>query len=263
MRSVLLQDFIDYIRGKGSSGSAREQWVKRHHANRTIIVIGDSHSYFFSGQEVIRSKKMGYHHGVINSSDNLLPTFSPIHIGPVLAYNANTYGTKTMGREKVDYLIKKQMIERGDQVMFCYGEIDIRNHVIRQTAQQGIPMESVVDRVLANYLSFLVSMRDHGLRVACWGPTPSFPDAAIPNDAFPVHGDEITRNKATLYFNEQLGHLCQKNNIGFASIAAKLIDDRGRIRQNYFVDGCHLSQKAWPLVVQEPFANGWCDVSCD
>jgi hypothetical protein len=52
------------------------------------------------------------------------------------------------------------------------------------------------------------------------------------------------------------------NNIGFASIAAKLIDDRGRIRQNYFFDGCHLSQKAWPLVVQEPFANGWCDVSC-
>ena len=106
----------------------------------------------------------------------------------------------------------------------------------------------MVDKVLANYLSFLLSMREEGFRVACWGPTPSFPDAEQPNDVFPVHGDEITRNKATLYFNEQLKNLCQQNNLIFVSIAEKLIDERGRIRQDYFVDGCHLSQKAWSLV---------------
>ncbi|MEI8205973.1 MAG: hypothetical protein WCG03_03765 [Kiritimatiellales bacterium] len=248
MRIVLIQDFIDFFRGAGHSGSERKKWVKRHKENNTIIVIGDSHTYFFSGQEVIRPRKIAYHHGVINSSENLIPEFSPIHIGPVLAYNADKYGTKTRGREKIDYLIKKRMIERGAQVLFCYGEIDIRNHVIRQADRQGIAMESVVDKVLANYLSFLVSMREEGLRVACWGPTPSFPNAEKPSSEFPVYGNEIARNKATLYFNEQLKNLCQQNNLGFISITEKLIDERGRIRQEYFVDGCHLSQKAWSLV---------------
>ncbi|MEI7850860.1 MAG: hypothetical protein WCH86_03425 [Kiritimatiellales bacterium] len=251
MRSVLIQDFIDFLRGAGHPGIERKKWIKWHKENNTIIVTGDSHTYFFSGQEVIRPRKIAYHHGVINSSENLLPKLSPIHIGPVLAFNANKYGTKTRGREKVDYLIKKRIIERGAQVLFCYGEIDIRNHVVRQAGNQGIAMESVVDKVLANYLSFLVSMRDAGFRVACWGPTPSFPDAEKPSDDFPVHGDEITRNKATLYFNERLKNLCQQNNLGFISIAEKLIDERGRIRQDYLADGCHLHQKAWSLVAEE------------
>jgi hypothetical protein len=338
MRIVFIQDSIDFFRGAGHSGIERKKWVKRHKENNTIIVIGDSHTYFFSGQEVIRPRKIGYHYGAINSSENLLPEFSPIHIGPVLAYNANTYGTKTRGREKVDYLIKKRMIERGDRVLFCYGEIDVGNHVVRQAVRtqqdsnviypprpaatppeegnekrlcdpfqrrggfeisseeagsdrpneipsegvvpsrpneipsvgevperrggftssgkcsnQEIAIERVVDKVLANYLSFLVSMRDKGFRVACWGPTPSFPDTEHPSDAFPAHGGEITRNKATLYFNEQLKNLCQQNDLVFVSIAEKLIDERGRIRYDYFVDGCHLNQKVWSLVTEEQF----------
>jgi hypothetical protein len=253
MRSVFIQDTIDFFRGAGHSGFERKKWIRQHKDNRTTIVIGDSHTYFFSGQEVIRPRKIGYHYGAINSSENLLLEFSPIHIGPVLAYNANTYGTKTRGREKVDYLIKKRMIERGARVLFCYGEIDVRNHVVRQASNQGIAMECVVDKVLANYLSFLVSMRDKGFRVACWGPTPSFPDTERPSDAFPAHGGEITRNKATLYFNEQLKNLCQQNDLVFVSIAEKLIDERGRIRQDYFVDGCHLNQKVWSLVTEEQF----------
>ncbi len=256
MRIVLIQDLIDFLRGAGHSGIERKKWVKRHKENDTIIVIGDSHTYFFSGQEVIRPRKIAYHHGVINSSENLIPEFSPIHIGPVLAYNSDKYGTKTRGREKVAYLIKKRVIERGARVLFCYGEIDIRNHVVHRASNQGIAMERVVDKVLANYLSFLVSMREEGFRVACWGPTPSFPDAANPSDEFPVQGDETTCNKVTLYFNEQLKNLCQQNNLGFISITEKLIDERGRMRQDYFVDGCHLSQKAWSLVAKEQFQFG-------
>lgn len=255
MRSVLIQDFIDFLRGAGHSGSERKKWVKRHRENDTTIVIGDSHTYFFSGQEVIRPRKIAYHHGVINSSENLLPEFSPVHIGPVLAYNSNKYGTKTRGREKVDYLIKKRMIARGARVLFCYGEIDVRNHVVRQADHQGIAVERVVDEVLVNYLSFLVSMRDEGLRVACWGPTPSFPDTEKPNDELPAHGDEITRNKAILYFNEQLKKMCQQNGFIFASIAEKLIDEQGRIKPDYFVDGCHLGQKAWLLVDKKDIFN--------
>jgi hypothetical protein len=256
MRIVFIQDIIDFFRGAGHSGLERKKWIRRHKENNTTVVIGDSHTYFFSGLEVIRPKKIAYHHGAISSSENLLPGFSPIHIGPVLAYNANTYGTKTRGREKVDYLIKKRMIEPSAQVLFCYGEIDIRNHVVRQAGAQGVSVESVVDKILQNYLSFLVSMRDKGFRVACWGPTPSFPDAEQPSEAFPVHGDEITRNRATLYFNGQLRNLCRQNSLGFVSIAEKLIDERGRIRCDYFVDGCHLSQKVWSLVTEEQFNFG-------
>ncbi|MFA5322580.1 MAG: hypothetical protein WC373_07870 [Smithella sp.] len=256
MRSVFVQDSIDFLRGTGHPGFERKKWIRRHKENDTIIAIGDSHAYFFSGQEVIRPKKIAYHHGAVNSSENLIPGFSPIHIGPVLAYNANKYRTKTRGREKVDYLIKKRLIERGAQVLFCYGEIDIRNHVVRQAGEQGIAVECVVDKILENYLSFLISMRESGLRVACWAPTPSFPDTEQPNDAFPAYGDETTRNRATLYFNEKLKKLCQQNRLIFVSIAEKLIDEHGRIKQDYFVDGCHLNQKAWSLVTEEQFKFG-------
>lgn len=256
MRIVFFQDLIDFCCGKGHPSFERIKWSKRHKENNTIIVIGDSHTYFFSGHEFIRPRKIAYHHGVINSSENLLPAFSPIHIGPVLAYNANKYGTKTQGREKMDYLIKKQVIEQGARVMFSYGTIDIRSHVVRQAREHGISIEGMVDKVLTNYLSFLVAMREEGFRVACWGPTPSCPDAEKPSDEFPVCGDEITRNNATLYFNERLKSLCQQNNLSFVSIAEKLIDERGRIRRDYFVDEIHLSQKAWSLVAQEQFRFG-------
>ena len=140
------------------------------------------------------------------------------------------------------------------------GEIDIRNHVVRQARDQGVAQERVLDRVLENYMSFLVSMREEGYRVACWGPTPSFPDREMPNEAFPTFGDEITRNKATLYFNERLKMLCHQSNMGFISIAEKVIDEQGRIKQDYLVDGCHLSQKAWALVAKEQFSNAFREV---
>jgi len=260
MRVTLIQDFIDFCRGKGCPSLERKKWIKRHSQNNSIIVIGDSHTYYFSGQEVIHPQKIAYHHGVINSSENLIPEFSPIHIGPVLAYNANKYETTTRGKEKIDYLISKKVIKRGDPLLFCYGEIDIRNHVVRQARDQGVELERVIDRVLANYLAFLVSMQKEGYQVACWGPTPSFPDREKPNKAFPTFGDEITRNKATLYFNERLKIVCLQSGIGFISIAEKVIDEHGRIKQDYFVDGCHLSQKAWALVAKEQVSNAFREI---
>jgi len=47
MRVTLIQDFIDFCRGKGCPALERKKWIKRHQENHTIIVIGDSHTYFF------------------------------------------------------------------------------------------------------------------------------------------------------------------------------------------------------------------------
>jgi len=157
-------------------------------------------------------------------------------------------------------LVAKKVIKRGDPLLFCYGEIDIRNHVVRQARGQGVELERVLDRVLENYLAFLVSMQKEGYRVACWGPTPSFPDGENPNEALPTFGDEITRNSATLYFNERLNRLCQQSGLGFISIAEKLVDEQGRIRKEYFVDGCHLSQKGWALLEKEQVSNAFREV---
>lgn len=219
-----------------------------HYANDTIIVLGDSHVNFFSGNEMISYTPVG-------NDINICPTindnpFTVLHLGPCLAYNCNKTDTFTLFREKVEYLCNNFM-KPNCHIICCLGEIDLRVHVFRQVELQCRTYQEIVDDILAEYVTFLSMLQEKGYRVYCWGPIASQPESCPIDPDFPRTGTETERNTATAYFNEQLSAQCKQHNIGYLSIYEQMItDDFETIEEYLSADHCHLSQRA--LTLAEP-----------
>lgn len=215
-----------------------------------IFVIGDSHSRFFCG-----GNRMLAHN--INGIEFYLPSlvpFYPIHIGPVLAYSLNKYGTSSKGREKFDFLLgrlnQESFIPPGSILLCAFGEIDIRVHILKEAARQRISYEYVVDKVIDNYMDFVQElMKDY--KIIIWGPVASQSDSVGIDPNFPRYGSERERNMVTRYFNLELRRVCTKIGVAFISVFSYLHDGQYMTRHEYYCDPVHLAPDAWRFAKDE------------
>ena len=158
----LAQRFIDILRGKRNLQlynfiRFKSLWNEKHKRNNAIVVLGDSHCGFFAGNETLKLLNIiNAPREVINFYDDKLPQFCTVHIGQSLAYNLNRYGSTTMTREKVDLLFNQKWFNSNAKILFSFGEIDLRVHVLRQAEKQNVSYEIIVDNVIENYLQFLL-----------------------------------------------------------------------------------------------------------
>ena len=218
-----------------------------HYLNNTIIVLGDSHVNFFSGNETLSFLPIG--NGIDICPNITSNPFTVLHLGPCLAYNCNKLNTSTLFHEKVDFLCNN-FIKPNAYIICCLGEIDLRVHVFRQTEIQHKTYKEIVDDILAEYLFFLVSLKKQGYHVFCWGPIASQKEICPIDPSFPRTGSETERNIATAYFTQQLSLQCQQHDIVFLSIFDQMItDDFHTIEEYLSADHCHLSQHALTLAM--------------
>ena len=220
-----------------------------HYKNNTIIVLGDSHVNFFSGNEALTFLPIG---NDINTCPPLTAyPFTPLHVGPCLAYNCNRMDTTFRFQEKVTHLCR-HFIRPHAKIICCLGEIDLRVHVFKQTKRQHKDAIQIVDDILMEYIHFLTSLKNQGYQVYCWGPIASQTQNCPLDPMFPRNGSETERNQATAYFNRQLSDLCAKYGIVFLSIFDRMITNEYQTIEQYLsADRCHLSQRALPLAKEE------------
>ncbi len=220
-----------------------------HYKYNTSVIIGDSHVNFFSGHELLEYTPIGYDMHWCRTI-NKLP-LTALHIGPGLAYNSFKYNTTSRFREKTEFMLTNHIIP-GSKILVTLGEVDCRAHVFKQAEKQGRDYHDIIDDITDNYIMFLKHINDLGFSVGCWGPIAAQSDNVPihPDDPYPKSGDEISRNKATEYFNERMRILCRNSDIEFLSIFHELIDNEYRTRNEYFAsDRVHLSQSAMPLAI--------------
>lgn len=221
----------------------------QHYKNNTIIVLGDSHVNFFSGNEELSFLPIG--RDINTCAGNPPYPFTPLHLGPCLAYNSSRYNTTFSFREKAEYLCQN-FIQPHARILCCLGEIDIRVHVFRQAEQQNRPYQEIVDDILSQYIQFLLRLQEQGYQVSCWGPIASQKETCPLDPKFPRNGTEAERNMATAYFNRQLSQLCSAHNILFLSIFDQMVtSDYLTLDQYLSPDHCHLGQKALPLALSQ------------
>lgn len=221
-----------------------------HFRKNTIIVLGDSHVNFFSGNELLSFIPIGNDINTCTATDSSLP-FTPLHLGPCLAYNCNRYNTTFRFREKLEYLCEN-FIKPNATLVCCLGEIDLRVHVFKQSKQQNRTWQEIVDDILKEYFEFLLRMQGQGYLLYVWEPIASQNDDCPIDADFPRNGSEEDRNRATAYFNEQLAAFCTTHNIGFLSVYDRMITPDFKTRTEYLsADHCHLGQKALPLATAE------------
>ena len=95
----------------------------------TIHTFGDSHS-----------SKIHSHWGYINLPDvNIICN----HIGGKLMYTFGRLGLKLLN-------IRKHGVKENDIVIFCFGEIDCRNHVHKHVNEKKT-YKDVIDELVINY----------------------------------------------------------------------------------------------------------------
>lgn len=176
-----------------------------------IIAFGDSHIYLFKGHEEIQ----------IN------------HIGAATAYNLANQNSST---EAPSYIFNKLslMNHRTDVVLLCFGEIDIRAHVVKRCQRTGESIRAVVKDVAQKYIDFAQQITQIGFRVIIYGGY----GAGTDNISY---GSAKERNYAAFYFNKHLAEVSRSNNIGYFSLHKYFQDDiRLRTNHKFLADGFHL-----------------------
>lgn len=221
----------------------------RHCRSNTIIVLGDSHVNFFSGNEELSFIPIGRQ--INTCPDNTPYPFTPLHLGPCLAYNCNRYNSRFSFREKLEYLCQS-FIQPQARILCCLGEIDLRVHVFKQAELQNRSYQKIVDDILAQYSLLLLQLQNQGYQVSCWGPIASQSERCPLDSRFPRYGTEVQRNMATAYFNRQLSRICSEYDIPFLSVFEQMVTpDYLTIERYLSPDLCHLGPNALPLLQPE------------
>ena len=181
-----------------------------------------------------------------------MPFFRSYRIGPVLAYKLGEFGTTSMGREKLEQLLR--MLTPGSTILFCFGEIDCRAHVLLQSEKQHRPPEDIIADVVERYIDVILKVKCEGYQPLIWNVIPSAPTTI--NDRITVppqylfYGSSGERNQVTREFNQQMEKLADCAGVSFLNIFDRLMKENGSVNRAYYSDEIHLSQKAMPMAVK-------------
>jgi len=230
---------VDAYKSAVSRSEAYVGRVPRH------LAVGDSHTRFLAGKDNIENGETVPH---ARSYSGFAAHFDALHLGPGLAYNLDRAGSQTRILERVNALIDTDAINGERVVVFSFGEIDCRSHVVKQTQRQNRSIEDIVGEICKSYANFLDMMVRRGIRPAVWGPVASTPNQAYADPDAPAYGTIGQRNHAIACFNREMRYICDRRGYGFLTLADKLIDSSGQTIKDYYCDDIHLSQRARPFL---------------
>jgi hypothetical protein len=145
-------------------------------------------------------------------------------------------------------------IPRGEWVMLCFGEIDCRNHVIKQAHSRGVAIEDVARDLAERYAGAARALT--GSRpLAFWAAVPTN-DARVANPEYPTVGSFAERRRATEAFNGALAAAASAMGCVCLDITRTITTRGGKPRGEYFCDEVHLSPAALPIAVRTMIEAG-------
>ena len=126
----------------------------RNKIKSNIYCIGDSHAGFFSGYDRMQP-------GWPNKSTNKYSFLKSYRLGPVLAYNLCNFKTRSKGREKLLYILT-HFVPLGSKVLFCFGEIDCRAHLLKQSEIQRRDIHDIIRECVDRYFTVIKDTKKKG-----------------------------------------------------------------------------------------------------
>lgn len=205
-----------------------------------IHCVGDSHASIFSGNAEMQPQWP-------DRSDDKLPYFRSYRIGPATAYQLESK------IPIIDQIVMNLVDIDKDSIMFCFGEVDIRAHLIKQMQINNLSIQSEVKECVDRYMTVLRYYSYLGYNIIAWGPIASW-HPSKEYIAGPSFGTCFERNSVTAEFNKYLRECCEEESMQFVTIFDKMVDEN-KITKPEFLDdwdGCHihLNQTAMPLILE-------------
>lgn len=198
-----------------------------------VIVIGDSHSLLFNERGDWIDPRL----------NNM---FDVKWLGPVTFWR--------FCRDK-ENCVNLETITNGRCVLFSFGEIDVRCHIMNHTVTT---YQDVIDNMM-NELRIYLGKNSNRLDLHFMSiPPPMYKDMCTsPNEDFPFVGLDEQRSEITIYFNNKLKELSEKHNIGYFDYYKFYCDEKNMLDykksdtvvhviktkeledyvKNYFIDG--------------------------
>jgi len=204
--------------------------------NRKIFAVGDSHSRrCFENHDRIADSRVlvGY-----NKLDGKT------------AYNLARH-------EKQLLRILKPLHEK--ELIFCFGEVDVRLHIKYKHLQLGIPVDHLIDKTAERYTSYVHTLRKAGYRIHIFNvvPTGDFLGEAAEKWkqglSYPFTATYEERSSYTEMLNKAYGNYCRELHIPFVDIYQYLVDDTGKRRQELVFDFAHIDNSCADLVLEHHF----------
>lgn len=200
-----------------------------------VHCLGDSHVCFFSGQDKICNDPYLF--------------FRPERLGSYLAYSLGDTSHDAHRR----LLSSVSKIQKEDYILFSFGEIDIRVHVVKQSHIQNRPIKDIISDIVDRYCVAIdyIKMEHPNLIIWCPVPTCNHYDESADISAenpYPHIGTPKQRNLANILFKEFLMSR-YKGSIPIIDIYDELINEDYSSNGEYFMDGVHLSQAAMGIVL--------------
>ena len=131
-----------------------------------IHCIGDSHVSVFTGIE-----RMPPIWSPNERSDDRTDYFRTYRIGPATAYQLD----KKI--PAIEHIIQHAPVDKGnDSILFCFGEVDIRAHLVKQSIEQNRTIDDVVMECVDRYVKTVLYFKEKGYDMMVWGPVASWSD---------------------------------------------------------------------------------------
>lgn len=165
---------------------------------------------------------------------------APHHLGPRLMY--------TFGRTPDIVDLRSLGVMDGDWVVFCFGEIDCRCHVLKYVTETTSVVQ-IVTELVDRYVSAIVSACT-GLRVRrlVMFVTPTMAGIEVPHE-FPYLGTDQQRVEVTRTMNTALCKACAANSLEFIDLTEHYSGPDGLLRRELSDGNCHMKDweplRAW------------------
>lgn len=205
----------------------------------TTFVIGDSHVSLFGGLDRIQPIWP-------SPSLDVLPDLRSFHLGPVLAYNLDRYGSSSLGRERMEAVLT--YLPPSARVLLSFGEIDCRVHLLKN-GPSAAEANARVKACQRNFLNGALRLKQQGHKVSIYNVIPSTPNEHWSDAEYPTNGTCLERNTITRQLNQMLMESCHIHGIGFLSSFDHFVDSKGQTDPAWLMDHVHLSQAALPITL--------------
>lgn len=203
-----------------------------------LHVIGDSHIYnCFTPNRLIGCR-----------ARVLMRTTDVSSVGVPYSYQLSHHlGGRTMFRAgrpgELPAVAEQCIVKDGDAVVWVFGEIDVRCHVVKRHEEDGIPLPEIIANLAGNFIRGIVDVQSRYQRLVnvVFAPIPPLDNPNYQSADFPVYGTIDQRIAARRQLCAELARLCEENGILFVDCAEHYQTAHGDLRWELSDMFCHIA----------------------
>ena len=211
-------------------------------SSMNLHCIGDSHTAFFTGYNVIQPEYP-------QSFTSIVKNIYTYRLGSSLAYNLCESNSRTKSRQKLFEIIDT-LNYKTDILLLSFGEVDCRAHVIKQAELKNITIEDAVKECILRYMLIIKELKDLKFKIVVWNAVPTAMGFENVKFEYPYYGTYEQRNKACILFNEELQKKSTKNDFIFISVYKLIISKNLKTNEKFYFDKIHLGNRLLPYTLK-------------